>query len=93
MTSHHPVSYTHLDVYKRQHGNSGHILTCGGGMGLVNDDGEPLAFQSLHAVHDIRELLYGGSDDLRVAVEGNRQIGGVTFIVHHTDQPLSLIHI
>ena len=76
----------------QRHRNSGHILTGGGGMGLVNDDGKPLIFQPLHAVHDIRKLLDGSGNDFCVTVEGNRQISGITFIVHHPDQPGFMFH-
>ena len=61
-------------------------------MGLVNDDGKPLIFQPLHAVHDIRKLLDGSGNDFCVTVEGNRQISGITFIVHHPDQPGFMFH-
>ena len=74
------------------HGNSRHILTGGGGMRLINDDCETLIFQSLHAVHDIRELLNGSCDNFGVSVQCNRKVSGVALIVHHTNKTGFMLH-
>ena len=69
-----------------------HILTSSGRVCLVNDNGEPLAFQPCNAVHDVREFLNRSSNNLRIAVQGNRKVGGVAFIVHHTDKSGFVLH-
>ena len=74
------------------HRDGGHVLARRGGMGLVDDDREPLGLQVLHAVHDERELLDGGGDDLRVPVQGNREVGGIALVVHHADQAGLVLH-
>ena len=68
-----------------RHGNCRHIFTGCGRMCFVNDNSESLTFEPSYAVNDVRELLYGGSDDLCVAIQRNRKVSGITLVVHNTD--------
>ena len=68
-----------------RHGNCCHIFTGCGRMCLVDDDSESLTFEPRYAVNDIRELLYCGSDDLRVSVQRNRKVSRIALVIHNTD--------
>ena len=61
-------------------------------MRLVDDNGESLAVQPCNTVHDVREFLNRGRNDLCVAVQGNCKVSGITFIVHHSDKPGFMLH-
>lgn len=76
----------------QRHGDCRHILTGGGRVCLVNDNGEPLAFQPCNAVHDVRELLNRGCNNFCVAVQGTCKVCRVAFIVHHTDKSGFVLH-
>ena len=76
----------------QRHGDCRHILTGGGRMRLVDDNGESLAFQPCNAVHDVRELLNRGRNNFCVAVQGTCKVGRVAFIVHHTDKSGFVLH-
>ena len=69
-----------------------HVLTCGGGMCLIDNNRKTLVFQPCNAIHDIREFLDCGGDDFCIAVQCNGKVGGVAFIVHHTDKSGFVLH-
>ena len=69
-----------------------HVLTCGGGMCLIDNNRKTLVFQPCNAVHDIREFLNRGCNDFSIAVQSNRKVSGVAFIVHHTDKSSFVLH-
>ena len=61
-------------------------------MCLIDNNRKTLAFQPCNAVHDVREFLNRSSNNLRIAVQCNRKVGGVAFIVHHTDKSGFVLH-
>ena len=69
-----------------------HVLSGGGGMRFIDNDREGFILQALHAVNDVGELLNGGGDDLRVAVQRHGQVGRIALIVHHPDQASLVLH-
>ncbi len=48
--------------------------------------------QSCDTVNDVGELLDGGSNNLRVAVQRNCKVCGIALIVHHPDQSCLVLH-
>ena len=69
-----------------------HVLTCGGGMCLIDNNRKTLVFQPCNAVHNIREFLDRGGDDFRIAVQCNGKVGRVALIVHNTDKSCFVLH-
>ena len=76
----------------QRHGDCRHILTCSGRVRLVDDNGESLSFQPCNTIHDVREFLNRGCNDLCIAVQGNCKVSGVAFIIHHTDKSGFVLH-
>ena len=76
----------------QRHGDRRHIFTGSRRMCLVDNNGEPLVFQPRNAIHDVWEFLNRSSNNLRIAVQGNCKVGGVAFIVHHTDKSGFVLH-
>ena len=76
----------------QSHRHRSHVFTGGGRMGFVDDNGKTLVLQTLYAIHNIGKLLNGGSDDFCVAVQCNRQVGGVALVIHDPDQTGLVLH-
>ena len=61
-------------------------------MCLIDNNRKTLVFQPCNAVRDIREFLNRGCNDFSIAVQSNRKVSGVAFIVHHTDKSSFVLH-
>ena len=61
-------------------------------MSLINNNRKAFILQALNAVHNIRELLDRCCNDLRIAVEGDSEVGRIALFVHHTDKPRLMLH-
>ena len=69
-----------------------HVLTCRGGMCLIDNNRKTLVFQPGNTVYNIREFLNCSGDDFRIAVQSNGKVCRVTLIVHDTDKPCFMLH-
>ena len=69
-----------------------HVLTCRGGMCLIDNNRKMLVFQPGNTVYNIREFLNCSGDDFRIAVQSNGKVCRVTLIVHDTDKPRFMLH-